>query len=147
MSDRANKPFVDAIAHDCIAVRLRQINRAVTSVYDKALRPLGLKISQLNILVCTAKLGLASRRQVCRHLMLEASTLSRNVDRMRHRGWLEVMPGKDARTAPFRLTPLGWRLLERAFPLWKEAQRRTIELLGADAVEHISSSATQLKRR
>ena len=55
-------PFVrsvDAIARSCIAVRLRLLNRVVTNLYDDALRPLGLKVSQLNLLVVTAKLGLA----------------------------------------------------------------------------------------
>ena len=46
---------VDVIAKTCIAVRLRSLNRVVTNIYDAALRPLGLKISQLNILVVTAK--------------------------------------------------------------------------------------------
>src|SRR6516162_3196973 len=51
------EPF--AFAGECIAVRLRLVNRVVTNLYDAALRPLGLKVSQLNILVVTAKLGLA----------------------------------------------------------------------------------------
>ena len=50
---------LDCIARDCIAVRLRLVNRVITSVYDEALRPLGLKASQMNILVVAAKLGVA----------------------------------------------------------------------------------------
>jgi hypothetical protein len=54
-----SNPAIDAIARDCIAVRLRLLNRVVTNLYDDALRPLGMKVSQFNILVVTAKLGLA----------------------------------------------------------------------------------------
>src|SRR5688572_20703487 len=100
MIDRASKQ-VDRIAATCIAVRLRLLNRVVTNIYDDALRPLGLKVSQLNILIVTAKLGLARPAQVCDILQLDASTLSRNVKRMMARGkqWLEVVPGEeDART-------------------------------------------------
>src|SRR5579864_7862004 len=111
-----NKPTtsnIDTIARTCIAVRLRLLNRVVTNYYDEALRPLGLKVSQLNILVVTAKLGLARPAQVCEILQLNASTLSRNVERMRAHSWLEVVPEGDARAQPFRLTPKGTRLIEK----------------------------------
>ena len=84
---------IDKVASECVAVRLRMLNRVVTNIYDDALRPLGLKVSQLNILVVTAKLGVARPAQMCEILRLDASTLSRNVERMRAHGWLEVVPG------------------------------------------------------
>lgn len=125
---------IDAISRSCIAVRLRLLNRVVTNLYDDALRPLGLKISQLNILVVAAKLGLAQHAKVCEILQLDASTLSRNVERMRAKHWLEAVPGDDARMQPFRLTSQGKKLLERAVPAWERAQRQAEELLGRDGV-------------
>src|SRR5262245_54931234 len=107
---------IDTIAKTCIAVRLRLLNRVVTNFYDEALRPLGLKVSQLNILIVTAKLGLARPAQVCDILQLDVSTLSRNVERMRGNGWLEVVPEDDARAQPFRLTTQGKRLIDKAVP-------------------------------
>ena len=103
MTERASKQ-VDRIAANCIAVRLRLLNRVVTNLYDAALRPLGLKVSQMNVLVAVAKLGVARPARVSELLHLDLSTLSRNVDRMMARGWLEAVPEKDARTQPFRLT-------------------------------------------
>jgi DNA-binding MarR family transcriptional regulator len=135
---------VDAIAGTCIAVRLRLLNRAVTNLYDDALRPLGLKVSQLNILVVTAKLGVARPAQMCEILRLDASTLSRNVERMRAHGWLEVVPGEDARAQPFRLTERGRRLLEKAAPAWERAQRRAEELLGAQGIALLDRAARKL---
>src|SRR6516164_8037802 len=123
---------IDTIARNCIAVRLRLLNRVITNLYDDALRPLGLKVSQLNILVVTAKLGLAQPATVCDILQLDTSTLSRNVERMRAKSWLEVVPGTDARTQPFRLTAQGMQLLEKAAPAWEEAQRQAAGLLGDD---------------
>src|SRR6478672_265893 len=127
--DKATTSSIDTISRTCIAVRLRLLNRVVTNFYDDALRPLGLKVSQLNILVLAAKLGLARPAQVCDILQLDASTLSRNVERMRAQGWLEVVPGGDARTQPFRLTPRGRRLIDKAAPAWEEAQRQAAELI------------------
>ena len=49
------KTPADIIFEQCLAGRLRILNRVVTNMYDEALRPLGVKTSQLNILV-TAEL-------------------------------------------------------------------------------------------
>src|ERR1041384_1605447 len=69
--DKATTTSIDTISRTCIAVRLRLPNRVVTNFYDDALRPLGLKVSQLNILIVTARLGLARPAQVCEILQLD----------------------------------------------------------------------------
>ena len=135
---------IDTIAKTCIAVRLRLLNRVVTNFYDDALRPLGLKVSQLNILIVTAKLGFARPTQVCEILQLDTSTLSRNVERMKAHGWVEVVPDEDARTQPFRLTPQGRRLIEKAVPAWEEAQRQATELLGDEGIALLDKAARKL---
>src|SRR6266542_962186 len=142
--DNATTSSIDTISRTCIAVRLRLLNRVVTNFYDDALRPLGLKVSQLNILIVTARLGLARPAQVCDMLHLDTSTLSRNVERMRAKGWLEVVPGEDARTQPFRLTAQGKRLLAKAVPAWEQAQQQASELLGEDGVALLTKTASKL---
>src|SRR5262249_15427263 len=126
---------IDRIARSCIAVRVRLLNRVITNLYDDALRPLGLKVSQVNILVVAAKLGVARPAQVCELLNLDASTLSRNVERMQSKGWLEVVPDEDGRSQPFRLTTQGRKLLEKAISPWEEAQEQATALLGQAGVE------------
>src|SRR5262249_11059441 len=135
---------IDRISRTCIAVRLRLLNRVVTNFYDDALRPLGLKVSQLNILIVTAKLGLARPAQGCEILQLEASTLSRSVKALQKRGWLEVVPDEDARTQPFRLTAQGRRLIEKAVPAWEQAQRQATELLGGEGIALLDRAARKL---
>jgi len=135
---------IDRIARSCIAVRVRLLNRVITNLYDDALRPLGLKVSQANILVVTARLGVARPAQVCELLNLDASTLSRNVERMQAKGWLEVVPDKDGRSQPFRLTPQGRRLLEKAVPAWEKAQEQATALLGQPAVEMLDKLARKI---
>jgi DNA-binding MarR family transcriptional regulator len=147
MRKKADEGRIDTIARTCIAVRLRLLNRVVTSFYDDALRPLGLKVSQLNILVVTARLGLARPARVCAVLQLDASTLSRNVERMRAHGWLEVVPGEDARAHPFRLTARGRKLIDKAVPAWEEAQRQAAELLGDEGIALLDKAARKLGRR
>jgi DNA-binding MarR family transcriptional regulator len=136
--------MIDTIAKSCVSVRLRLLNRVVTNIYENALRPLGLKASQLNILTVTAKLGVARPAQVCRILHLETSTLSRNLERLKARGWIEVMPEEDGRAQPFRLTAQGKRLIEKAFPKWQEGQRCAEELLGQEGVAMLDRAAAKL---
>ena len=142
--DRATVSNIDTISRTCIAVRLRLLNRVVTNLYNDALRPLGLKVSQLNILIVSAKLGLARPAQVCEILQLDASTLSRNVKPLQAHGWLEVVPDEDARAQPFRLTPQGKRLIEKAVPAWEEAQRQAAELLGEEGIALLNKVARKV---
>ena len=142
--DKPENSCIDTISKTCIAVRLRLLNRVVTNLYDEALRPLGLKVSQLNLLIVTAKLGLARPARVCEILHLDTSTLSRNVERMKAHGWLEVVPGEDARTQPFRLTPQGRRLIEKAAPAWEVAQRQAAELLGDEGIALLDKATKKL---
>jgi DNA-binding MarR family transcriptional regulator len=131
---------IDRIANECVAVRLRMLNRFVTNIYDDALRSLDLKVSQMNILVAAAKMGTARPVEVCEHLHLDVSTLSRNVERMKARGWLEVVPDEDGRSQPFRLTTQGRRLLEMAIPAWGEAQHEVKKVFGDGFVEQLNQA-------
>src|SRR5687768_18449987 len=137
---------IDEIAGECVAVRLRMLNRIVTNIYDDALRPLDLKVSQMNILVAAAKMGTARPSEVCEHLHLDVSTLSRNVERMKARGWLEVVPDEDGRSQPFRLTLQGRKLLEKAIPVWSEAQKQVRKVLGDGFVEQLNQAMKRVSK-
>jgi DNA-binding MarR family transcriptional regulator len=144
MNTQATEAKIDNIARECIAVRVRLLNRVITKIYDDALRPLGLKVSQANILVAAWQLGLVNPLKVCEILHLDASTLSRNVERMRAKGWLEVVPVEDARAQPFRLTAQGKALLKKAVPAWEAAQAEAGQLLGSEGIALLSKAAGKL---
>ena len=132
--------MIDKVASECVAVRLRMANRIITNIYDNALRSLALKVSQMNILVAAAKMGTARPIEVCEHLHLDVSTLSRNVERMKARGWLEVVPDEDGRSQPFRLTLQGRKLLGKAVPAWSEAQQQVKKILGDGFVHQLKQA-------
>jgi DNA-binding MarR family transcriptional regulator len=137
--------MIDKVASECVAVRLRMLNRVITNIYDDALRPLDLKVSQMNILVAAAKMGTARPVEVCEHLHLDTSTLSRNVERMMARGWLKVVLDEDRRSQPFRLTPQGHKLLQLAVPAWNEAQQQVKKVLGDGFVEQLNHAAKRVR--
>lgn len=144
MGADCKQAMIDKIAGECIAVRLRMLNRIITNIYDDALRPLDLKVSQMNILVAAGKMGTARPAEVCEHLHLDVSTLSRNVERMKARGWLEVIPDEDGRSQPFRLTPQGRRLLDKAVPAWSAAQQKVKTLLGDGILDQLNQATKRI---
>jgi DNA-binding MarR family transcriptional regulator len=142
---RAAKISVQMIAEQCIAVRLRMLSRGVTRIYNRALRPYGVTVSQMNILVAVSCLGEAMQQEICRALHLEKSTLSRDVGRMRSQGWLEELRGKDGRTALLRITLAGRTLLEKATPAWQRAQEQATALLGEREISTFGRAAAALR--
>ena len=138
--------MIDKIAGECVAVRVRMLNRVITNIDDDALRSLDLKVSQMNILVAAAKMGTARPMEVCEHLHLDVSTLSRNLERMKARGWLEVVADEDGRSQPFRLTPQGRKLLEKAVPAWSKAQQQVTKVLGDGFVEQLNQAMKRVRK-
>jgi DNA-binding MarR family transcriptional regulator len=132
----AQRSPAEIIAAECIAVRIRLLNRAITSLYDGALRPHGLRVGQLNLLVAIARLGSARAGELCRILRMDKSTLSRDLDVLRRRGWMdEDQPGGRSRT--LTISPAGTILLERVVPAWRRAQVQARRLIGQEAAEAI----------
>jgi DNA-binding MarR family transcriptional regulator len=119
-------------------MRVRLLNRVITNIYDECMRPHGLRTAQMNILVAVSLKGLVSPSDIEQHLCLEKSTVSRNVDRMRRRGWLEVVPGKDGRSHHLQVTPQGAKLLSKATGAWQQAQKKAVSLLGKEGVTALS---------
>lgn len=135
---------IDRIAGECLGMRARRVDRAVSAIYNELFAELGVKLSQLNVLIAVGKLEPARPAEVARGLALESSTLSRNADRLRARGYLDVLQGEDARSVRYQLTAAGRELIQDAYPLWVEAQRRVRDLLGssgADALLAFSPTA------
>lgn len=132
---------VQRIAEECLAVRVRLLNRTVTNIFDEALRPLGVKVSQLNVLMVVARKGTASPGEVSRILNMEKSTVSRNVERLRASGWLVIADSGEARRQELRVSSSGNRLIDKALPLWEQAQAETERLLGSRDVRSIHRAA------
>ena len=140
------KATIDKIASECVASRLRMLNRVITNIYDDALRSLDLKVSQMNILVAAAKMVTARPVEVCEHLHLDVSTFSRNFERMKARGWLVVVPDDDGRSQPFRLTPRGHQLLAKAVPAWNQAQEQVKRVFGDGFVGQLNQAVKRASK-
>jgi DNA-binding MarR family transcriptional regulator len=137
------KHYAAEVLRDCIATRLRLADRVITKVYDDALRPLGLRVTQLSMLVVAEDRGRIRQSEIGAELQLDDSTLSRNLERMRANGWLEEVRGDDARVHSYRLTEAGRALLNRALPAWRSGQKKARRLLGAAGVQALRQFARE----
>jgi DNA-binding MarR family transcriptional regulator len=95
--------------------------------------------AQLNVLVALALASDARPTDIAQALALEKSTLSRNLERMVARGWIEVLPGEQGTTQRLRLLPAGRRILEEAMPAWRAAQRQAAAELRPDLVASLKA--------
>jgi len=135
---------VERMARECVGNQLRLLSRVVTGIYERELRPLKLTASQMVILALTAKQGRVLSVELSKTLQMDASTVSRNVERMRARGWLEQVPGKDERSRPFRLTASGKKMLRDASTAWEKAQEQAVGLVGDEGVALLRRMSKEL---
>jgi DNA-binding MarR family transcriptional regulator len=139
-ADKTKSPAAEVVG-GCIATRLRLATRVITKLYDDALRPFRLTVAQMSLLALAAHRGALRQAEVSAQLQVDDSTLSRNLDRMRANGWLEVAPEADARVHTHQLTAAGKALFERTLPDWRAAQRKASELLSESGVKALDRFA------
>jgi DNA-binding MarR family transcriptional regulator len=125
------------IGRDCLAVRVRLLNRAVTRIYDAALRPHGLTVAQLNLLTSIANQQPAPAGEVAQLLSMKISTLSRNTRLLRDEGLIEIERAEHGNGRMLSLTDVGAEKLAELRPAWCTAQRQAQELLGDDVAGSI----------
>ncbi len=134
------------VADECLAGRVRRLNRVITNLYDRALHPHGIKINQASILVLLLVHGETGPGEIGARLQMEKSTVSRNIDRMRRSGWLDVV-GKGAGVGQtIRITPLGRQLMVDAHDQWQSAQSKARELVGEEGAQALSVLAERLRQ-
>ena len=135
------------VAGSCIAAQVRILGRAVSSLYEEALRPHGLKISQMNLLVAIAVMPTPRARDLAATLCLEKSTVSRNLLRLVERGWVVEEVEEDARSRRLSLSSAGASLLQRVLPDWERAQERVVAAIGKEGATQIAALARKLRGR
>jgi DNA-binding MarR family transcriptional regulator len=115
---------------DCACLNLRGAARAVTQMYDEILRPSGLKATQFSVLAAVATKGPASMTLISNALVMDRTTLTRNLKPLMDRGLIKSGKGQDRRQHPIEITAKGETLLARALPMWKQAHDQIVDGVG-----------------
>jgi len=124
------REIAEATSSSCLATRIRQLSRIVTRLYDDVLRPLGITASQYTLLAQLAARDGITAVEIGHELDIEKSTLSRNLKRLLALGHIVMDPPAGRRGRGLHLTPKGQAVLVDAYPIWKDAQERSVSILG-----------------
>src|SRR5580658_5764400 len=126
----ARKPKRTAMRLPCACANLRRADRAVTQLYDAALRPSGLRATQFTLLQALTLAREISQKQLGELLEIDSTTLTRTLAPLRSKGWLHSAAGADRRELRLSLTAAGKREYNRALPYWERAQNSLRKALG-----------------
>jgi DNA-binding MarR family transcriptional regulator len=115
----------------CTCLRLRKAARRVSQIYDQHLEPFGLTVTQYGVLSHLATYDGISIGELAEKLVMDPTTLTRNLRPLEREGLVEAKPDRhDRRARSLGLTVKGRKVLERAKPGWARAQRHIERVLG-----------------
>ncbi|MHA1151410.1 MAG: MarR family winged helix-turn-helix transcriptional regulator [Alphaproteobacteria bacterium] len=115
---------------NCTCFGLRKAARAVTQMYDQALKPTGLRANQISLLFMAERSGPRGVGELAELMVMDRTTLTRNLKPLLDQGLLKSVEGVDRRRRPVAITAEGRAALTRALPYWREAQARLAGSLG-----------------
>lgn len=138
------------VAHvnaSCACFNLRRATRAVTQLYDDALRPSGLRVTQFSLLVILQSSGPLSISELAQQSGTDRTTLTRNAALLQSEGFVKIDSGADARVRVVSLTAAGMRAVEDAYPRWVAVQDVLSRQVGTDVLGRLLRDLTSLSYR
>ena len=107
---------------NCKCFKIRKASRLVTQIYDKKLQPVDLKITQFSILSFIATSGEKNLIKLADELYMDRTTLTRGLQILQKKKYVENLGSQDSRKRIVILTKDGLDILDKAIPLWMEAE-------------------------
>ncbi|WP_259782267.1 MarR family winged helix-turn-helix transcriptional regulator [Aestuariispira ectoiniformans] len=129
--------FLDPLSGSCICLTFRRTAHLTTQFYDQMLAPAGVTIRQYSMLVIISEHDHLSIKEAAVLFKLDRTTLSRNLKPLEREGWIEIQTGEDRRSRQIILTGKGRSTVMKATPMWQEAQKRMLAVLGQENWQEI----------
>jgi len=129
-SEHRARPEVPA----CTCGRLRRLTRRLTAVYDRALAPCGLRLTQFSLMSNLLSLHAPTLSLLAEAMDMERTTLLRNLRPLAAAGWIRVESRANTRRREVSLTPAGRAKWAAARPRWRVAQDAVNATLGDSEV-------------
>lgn len=141
-----NTPNFDRIdPRVCINAKLRKLHRLLNSAYQRKINPFGLRGSMLSILFIIGKQEGVNQKMIADSLVLDQSTMSRDLKKLVQKGWVVISKGTDSRNSQLALTGAGYQLLEEITPVWEALQAKIAKLLGDYNIQQIDQIIVAIK--
>ena len=96
---QARDDFENGLLSACACFNARNAARAITDLYDEALAPSGLRLSQFAILAAIRQRHLATMQELAIELGLDPSTMTRTLRPLEEQSLVHTQPGGDKRRA------------------------------------------------
>lgn len=131
----------------CYCGSIRQASRIVTQLYDQALKPSGLKITQFGILrLLSAYPGLTTG-DIAEALAMDSTTLTRTLKIIQGNAWIDATSGEDRRERHWSVTTAGQERMEAAVPLWKSAQKEFAKMAADVDLDGLTNAVFHLVQK
>lgn len=128
----------------CYCMHLRRAAGAITALYDDALAPSGLTVTQFSLLRHLQRLAPCCVSTLAESLGLERTTLTRTLRPLIARGLIGDTPSQHGHSRSLTLTDIGSAQLEKAVPLWEQVQRQTEARFGAERLRALQELSIML---
>jgi len=141
--------LIKTVVSDCTCFNLRKASRVITQLFDQVLQPSGILANQFALLAALSVTESVSITRLAQELVMDRTTLTRNLKPLEREGLIHIEPGQDQRVRVVSLTQKGQAALAKALPLWQQAQAQVIEELGQDRwqtlLSHLSDTVSLLR--
>lgn len=119
----------------CLGMRVARLHRVVARFYEQALHTTGLTQPQMEVLASLViAAGPVRPAALAARLMVERSTISRNLALLQDRGWVAVAEtSATGRAMSVTITDAGIAAFASASAAWRRAQANAARMLGPDA--------------
>ena len=128
----------------CMCGSLRRAARALTQMYERELRPLGLRSSQFTILQVLSRTGELTQRTLGEILAMDSTSLTRTLAVMLREGWVTERRGEDRRERWIGMSRAGEKKLSTALPVWEKVQARLRQEIGAQSWKDLMQLTRQV---
>lgn len=146
MDKKLDKRQAEYIIDVCACANLRSVAGSLTQLYNKLLKPTGLKITQYYMLgniytspdITISKLG--------EIMDLNQTTVTRNLMILKDAGLVEIKRQEsDSRIKMVTITDTGYEKLNDAMPIWIEVQERIEGAIGKEEYDALLEKMNELQ--
>lgn len=126
---------------NCLTFHAQRIARSMGRQMELALQPVGLTNQQFTTLTILRQAKIMATSELAEIMGVERTTMTRNIEQMRRKGWLEPTQAEDRRVKAFQLTKTGTDLQAEAYPLWQAQQTKFLDELGTQTATDLIALA------
>ena len=139
------KKFFDLPAL-CPAFNIRAASRVITQLFDEILKPSGLQITQFAVLVGVVSLGSPTINQLAKGLVMDRTTLTRNLKPLENQGLIKILSGDDKRTHTVDITTKGKFTLKKTLPYWEKARATVAKEFGQKHLDGLLKDLSNVRK-